>query len=490
MVLALRSPSGQIYSVNSNVENYTISCSKTNDVAGQWIIFSNSRSCKLLFGVRNGIPLEKIGNHLVFSSSLDEAGEEYIAVLHTGNLLTVKLTLTTQKMGIEDYHDLLIQHRELMGTPPVGKSTVSGDVSTNGRTPHNEEKAFRLMRLSFELLKKCKAIRPELSKHPRGQMGQSGIDAKLTLDAWKRHRSWYQISDNNEKNYIRCGDNLLVEPLRTVPRVSVGGNLFIGAMIRNISDLLVTLPRTTGAQMTAGLLQSTCRSLASLDTTVRVGSSESRDILRSGKLPVRSSELVGILNDISEVAKMGWSADSLAGGNMPYFLPATEIMFQRAAVASFLYALGTPLSDVNSAYLSASKSSGVDIGGEYIAWVDTPSHGLSGWRRDSILPSGYRPDLVVKRKVDSRWLLVDAKLRRGGSRAELLPQSGIKDLQAYMQEYMLNRGVMLVPGGERSGYGFEDVEGEGFRIRSISMPSKTLVENAHEILYMVDEMWC
>lgn len=59
---------------------------------------------------------------------------------------------------------------------------------------------------------------------------------------------------------------------------------------------------------------------------------------------------------------------------------------------------------------------------------------LLGWRDKSIQPSGYRPDLVVLFDKKNP-VLVDAKFRIPMSLDQIAAPDGLKDLQAYMDEY-------------------------------------------------------
>jgi hypothetical protein len=489
MTIFFRGPSGKSYAIDSADSDFSIDCSKPADAAGQWFVYSTSRETRLVFGIQNGRPLERLGDSLAFQSSLDEAGEEFVAVLHSRNLLLVRLSLTTKKLSLEGYYQLLNEHLRLLGVPPRGASCIAGTDSITLRSPTGDERAYRLVRSAFELLRTCRTIRPDLTKHPRGQVGQSGIDSLRTLDSWKRHRSWYRVAEVEAISSIRCGPALYVEPLRTRPRPSTGGNKFLGAIDRSIASLLTSLPQNPAGQITAGLLHASKRSLAALDVAAPVSEVDSQIILDTRRLPTRSARLVEILRATAVIAKENWETGFAPEGELPFSLPETELVFQRTAVAAMLYALGVPLCSVASAYREASTINGANIEGNYLAWVDTPLHGLKGWREDSNLPSGYRPDLVVQRRHDSRWLLVDAKLRQGDSGLGLMSQSGIKDLQAYMHEYRLEYGVLLVPGGNRYSLDFEDVEGRGCHIRSIAIPSSGLVDNVEDVIPLLEGMW-
>lgn len=491
MTTIFRSPSGKTHTIQSNAEFYSIDCAKPGDSAGQWIIYSPSTTNRLVCGIRNGRPLERMGDTLVFSSSLDEAGEEFVAVLNSRNLLLVRLALTTQKLSLEDYYELLKRHHELLGVPRFGAGSVSGEESASGRTPVAEERAFRLVRAAFEVLRNCRSVRPDLPKHPRGFVGRAGIDAFGTLAAWKRHRSWYRaVESPTDGKCVRCGTDTYVEPLRTIARPSVGGNLFLGAMITSISDTIHSLPKTVGGQMAAGLLEAVKRALASMDVVAPTDLSGAQELLvKTSKLPQRSKQLVSLLHNVRMVASGEWEIGIGQGGRLPFGLPETELVFQRVAVAAVMHALGTPVEEVEAAYGRAGGKQGLDIQGLYTLWADTPLHALEGWREHSTLPSGYRPDLMIQRRSDSCWLLIDAKLRKGESDGGLLSRSGIKDLQAYMHEYGLQYGVLLVPGSDQYNFCHEDVDGGGCRIRAISIPSRTLLSEASQIEPMLEGMW-
>lgn len=124
--------------------------------------------------------------------------------------------------------------------------------------------------------------------------------------------------------------------------------------------------------------------------------------------------------------------------------------------------------------------------GPRTAWIDTQHHRLVGWRDETLAPSHYQPDLVVIDHAAKRTLLVDAKFRR--EPGCLLPASGVKDIQAYMQEYQLRRAAILVPAqpSDRAG---EVVEARSFSVRGIPVVPQIGDEAVHALADELELSW-
>jgi len=491
MSIRLRGPSGEVFAVDEGRGCTKITLTTTKGSLGQWIVFSTDPGCKLFGGIRNGEPLERIGESFVFTCALAETGEEYCAFLSSKGLSLVRIVLSTAKLPLAFLSSLLSEYQRLFGVPPVGASTVSGVESDSdpSRPPTDLEKVYDLVLMAFDFFKECRILRLDIAKHERGMQGSAGIDGVETLSAWKRHPSWYKPAGPASKVTVKCGTALIVEPLRTVPRRSRGGNRFLGAVVSKLEQLIRSVPSTTGGRMVAGLLQAGKRIVSSLDLLESVSDGEAARILSVKDLPPRSARVAGILNQMDSLIKRSWRVGIAEGGRMPFALPGAELVFQKAAVAAALLALGAAPAELENIFHYAKLTQGATIGGGYTVWVDTPRHGLPGWRADSAFPSDYRPDLIVKRHSDDKWLLLDAKLRAGESEMGLLSKSGVKELQAYMQEYNLKRGILAVPGKTPDGWDYEDVSGQNFCVRAIGVPTASFIDSASAAAELLGEMW-
>lgn len=68
---------------------------------------------------------------------------------------------------------------------------------------------------------------------------------------------------------------------------------------------------------------------------------------------------------------------------------------------------------------------------------------LVSWRETTLQPSGYRPDFLIRK--GSRRLIVDAKFRISSALGVLGPASGLKDLQAYLDDFSMSSAIAIVP---------------------------------------------
>jgi hypothetical protein len=69
---------------------------------------------------------------------------------------------------------------------------------------------------------------------------------------------------------------------------------------------------------------------------------------------------------------------------------------------------------------------------------------LWGWRDSSAMPARYKPDYIVKPR-GSPAIIVDAKYRMGVSVDEYCEPGALKEVQAYLNEFSLRGGIILVP---------------------------------------------
>jgi hypothetical protein len=424
---------------------------------------------------------------------LDEAGEELIAILEVHRLCVVRIQLDTPKLSLPTYYNLLDRFVELFSILPVGPMSVGGEETqqVNARLCEDSERVFRVVRLAFTFVLACYEVRKDVGRHPRGDAGRSGVNALATLEAWRKNSSWYVRVNAQSEGSVSCGVGQFVVPLRAIPRVSVGGNLFLGSMVRVIAEVMSSQPRNPGGMMAASLLQMARRTLQLSDSIAHVEPKQARAIVNDWRrLPTRSADAAQMLLEINRVSSQSWNVTFSSNGSLPYVLPETERVFQQVAVTATLIALGLHPDCCRESLIAARSDRGLEISNFYRAWYDTPGNALIGWRASTQAPSNYRPDLVVRRLSDGAWLLIDAKLRQGHGFDKLFSQSAIKEIQAYMQEYQLSRSVLLVPSPNPNEWSYGDVEGDGFHIRAIGIPaSKTLFDSSVEARSKLEEMW-
>jgi hypothetical protein len=487
-ILHLRSPTGRVHRVPAAPRWCAIRCHSADQTAGQWIAYPATDRTTLLLGLHRNRLVEKADRSLVFVSPLVEAGEDFLIILASDGLRVIHVGLDTPKLQLGAFYDYVERWQSLLGVPPSGPSSVSGSECANGRMPDEYEHGFRLVCLASEVHRAVEEIRSELPQHARGNAGLAGIDARATLSAWKSNPTWYRPSAPEHSRSVRCGSRYVL-PLRTVPRVSVGGNLFVGAMTVALAELTHAMPPTPSGHTAAGIVALCGRRLASMDLAAPCSPPAARRYLTETRFPRKSEALVEAVAAVAEVARPSrWPHSPGEAGRLPFSLASTPTIFQQVAVIEVLLALGLPVEGIAEALQKGATALGT-AWGEYRAWIDAVSHGLTGWRDSTTFPSDYRPDLVVTRTSDGSSLLVDAKLRLGQSEGGLLSASGVKDLQAYMQEYHLQHGVLLVPDALERGCRCEDVVGEGCRIRAIAVPPSCFAENRRTILMLMEEMW-
>jgi hypothetical protein len=80
----------------------------------------------------------------------------------------------------------------------------------------------------------------------------------------------------------------------------------------------------------------------------------------------------------------------------------------------------------------------------YEMWVDAvpPREILHNWRDDTSTPAAFRPDLVLRRKVDGHVALLDAKYRSAGERATA---GSLAEVQLYLQAFGCRQVCVLFP---------------------------------------------
>lgn len=96
---------------------------------------------------------------------------------------------------------------------------------------------------------------------------------------------------------------------------------------------------------------------------------------------------------------------------------------------------------------------------------------LQGWRAISLQPSGFRPDIFVI--IRGHLVIIDAKFRMPGSADQVANPDGLKEVQAYMQEFGLQAAIVIAPRilnrAAVKSEGFALIEGRGHRIFVVEM---------------------
>jgi len=487
LAVGIRDPVGRTHWISHVPELMTILCSGMTQTVGQWIAFPAPGGGRILAGVHNGRLMERVGEALVFVSDLDEAGEDYAAFLCSGGLTLVRVQLNTSKLTLESHYRYVCHLDGLRGPLGAGPDRVSGEASASGREMDATEAGYRVLRRSASVFRAAEQLRYEISRHDRGAAGLAGVDARITLESWKRNPAWYRVCSPTRKGAVPVGRSTFVQPLRTEPRAASGGNIFLAAAGNLIGEVVESLPQGATSCLAASLLLLARRRLASFDVLAPLTPAESRAYLARATLSGRSAELVQLLETLRASVHGEYHRPG-PNGDGPFCLPATEVVFQQVAVLEVLMSLGLQPSETADALNRSRNQQGLSFFG-YHAWSDVSAHGLTGWRDDTAFPSDYRPDLVVVRDSDRARLLVDAKLRAAHAPGALLSASGVKDLQAYMQEYGLCRGVILVPGDASAGCRAEDVSAHGYTIRAVALPSRDIAVYRCELGKLLEDMW-
>jgi hypothetical protein len=273
-----------------------------------------------------------------------------------------------------------------------------------------------------------------------------------------------------------------------MPRSAEGGNLVLSALINRLQRVMSWVPNGAEGSLAyslVGIAVSRLRGLDILDASV--DDARASVILGRSDLPSCAARIATIARDLEDLLSSLRLTSSLNGEHRMSIADATRV-FQEVAVSSVLLGLGCPLELLRKDKERLKLREGLVFHG-IRAWADTADHGSRGWRDDLHLPSGYRPDLLMHREEDGAVLLADAKLRAGETDEGLLPASGVRDLQAYMQEYGLSKSVMLVPSREGAIYRQEEVRSGEFVIRAIAMPPVVPVKTCSGLIGALSEMW-
>lgn len=461
--LLVRAPNNRVHRLPVDEKFVVIQASSSAHVHGQWLVYSEPPRRRMA-GVYRATRMEGVAGALVFSVDMTDTGEEFAVILHDRGVTVLCIQLSPPKCPIGVYHEYLQSYCRILGVPGPGERSVAGDEAEDGRLPRPEEFAFRFIGRALGVVSCARLIRPDVSKHERGRGGETGVDARKTLEAWKSRPEWYSAScppDGMET--LRVG-SFAVRALRAVPRTSCGTNMFTGAASLALHSLANRVAHGAVGGMAAVLLEGAAKRVRALDCPTPLTLSEAWNYIECGPFPPRSQELAASLlefrRSLLEISKHVPSPC----GKAPFLLSPPELIFQAFVTAKCLLALGLSRQHLSKGIRAAHTAAGCRFG-NMVAWADTSDHRLQGWRDSTAKPSGYEPDMVVIDTQLNRTLLLDAKFRR--DETGLLPASGIKDMQAYMHEYELPTAVVAVPYAPGDGSS-EDVSAKGFTVRGLA----------------------
>jgi hypothetical protein len=330
-------------------------------------------------------------------------------------------------------------------------------------------------------------VRSDLHHHARSIGDSEGIDPMTTLDAWKKNHSWYRRASGQDDRTLNLG-RWSVVALRVLPKETSPGNLFIGSTSALLAILADSLGGVIGGSLSAAVLRQARRTLLSMDTPALLTANDALKYLRRTRLPSPSRRLSDAVLELHANLFNPSPLVPKQAGFGPYKVPPAHLVFQRVAIVELLRALGmaVPMSSADMDRLLTPD--GLRFG-HYHVWSDTARHPLKGWREGTALPTPYEPDLVVRDIATGAVLLVDAKLRKGNSANGLLPSSGVKELQAYMQEYDLKKGMIIVPDWNRGGCRSEDIQGGGNWIRGVALPSNDWYTSGSSLASFIKDLW-
>ncbi len=485
--LIIRSPSGRSNRVSVGSKFSVIEFGSSADTVGQWMIYPEHGGPSRYLGISNGTFMERIANTLVFSSGLDDVGEQFCIVIFNGAVETICIRLSPKKCPTSQHHQYVDSYSRMFEVPTPGASSVAGVSDPAGRLATIEELGFQLINDVADLLRCCSALRGDLQNHERRLGAVAGVDALKTIAAWRQNRGWYRVGTDRDTNGFVTVEAQRIVPLKTSPRETSGKNLFLGACSEALRDLANFSLRTPAGSVVKSLLLACKSRLGTFDLLAECSVREAWRILESGRYPIASQRFATALCKIRTVLLTDSSVTNKVAGVQPLTLFEPELIFQQFAVGEILSAFGVPLAAVAQAYFDSRSEAGF-VFDDLVAWSDVGFHRLAGWRDGTSLPSIFRPDLVLANPGQSKALLIDAKFRGASVEGGILSGSGVKELQAYLNEFRLTRAVMVLP-SPNDQLLIEDLQGDGNWIRGIAIPPNISPEQRNRILEALNKMW-
>lgn len=469
--LVFRSPTDQHFRIDVEEEFAVLNMNSPGAANGRWVINQENTSSTFFNGIYHGSRLERIDSTLVFSSGMDDVGAEFVVILHSKGLTVVCLAVSPDKCPLPQYHSYLESYTSLLGFPGVDDSTarsVRGALSDEGRESFDEENGFSVLTQAIRINSLIPLLKRDLQKHERGRGGEKGIHPVETIRAWRSHPDWYEVKGEPNDATVTVGKHE-IEPIQVVPREGRGSNRFLGAAAVVLEDLAKRMPPNPYGKTASTILAISKRHLESFDTLEDLSIRRAWQHLERNDFPPHSTIFIEALVQLRDQLYDPPKRRPALEGREPYYLPTPEFLFQWYATAQLLIALGVDSSDVAPIIYELRQKEDVQVD-NYSIWADNKEHDIPGWRDRTHSPSNYQPDIIVINQDDDEILLADAKFRLHKDSSKLLTHGSIKDMQAYMQEYSLDKSLILVPSKEDRP-SREDIEnGEGFRIRGISVP--------------------
>lgn len=483
--VTLRGPNAVQHNFSLSGGFHIIRTARAEEVLGQWVIHQQMLPPVRIFGLHGFQRLERASTTLLFNCSLDDVGEDYVLLFSGLGLLMVKLVLSPPKCPIEVYYNYLDAYEELIQPPKGGPRSVSGGAADIGRVATRDEQIYRIVDDGAAVLRALPSLKLETNLHERGVSGATGVDAARTLARWRSNPSWYTKSNDGTQGSIRVGSGSVL-PLRTEPRPLRQANLFVSAAAEALTSVIRRVPREGVGDALSVLLTWAHHRIVTVDTTMSMTEKAAWTYLRAGSFPSIAQRIATLLLALGDALHLPLPHSPVARARAPYYLEPPELIFQWYAVVQTLLSLGMPRSEVSDARTALRSPTGLCFR-NYKAWADTRHHGVVGWRDNSLSPSRYQPDLVVQNEA-GRHLIIDAKFRRSDEEQRIASSSSIRDVQAYMQEYSLNRAVILVPYVPND-VPAEDIRLEPYWIRTIPVAPDLDDSGLEGLSQLLQEVW-
>jgi len=472
--LVFRSPRDRRFEVDVEEEFAVLDMESPAAANGRWVINQEDTRSTFFNGIHHGSRLERIDSTLVFNSEMNDVGAEFVVILHSKGLTVVCLAVSPEKCPLPQYHNYLESYINLLGFPGGENNSsrsVRGTPSEDGRTSIKNETGFSLLTQAVRVNSLVPRLKRELQKHERGRGGQKGVHPAETIRAWRSHQDWYEVKDEPGEDTVKVGGHD-IDPLQVVPREGRGSNRFLGAVATVLENLAGRMPANPYGKTASTILSISKRHIESFDTLEDLNIRRAWQHLKRNDFPPYSTSFVESLAQIRDQRYDPPKRRPSLDGYEPYYLPTPEHLFQWYTTARLLIALDVDPGDVQPIIHELQQNEEVQVG-NYSIWADNDEHDIPGWRDRTHSPSNYQPDIVVINRDSDEILLADAKFRLHKDNTKLLTHGSIKDIQAYMQEYGLDKSLILVPSKEDRP-DTEDIEnGEGFRICGISVPPET-----------------